>query len=202
MPFMTTPILIDIYFDEAGNTGQDLLNEDQKVFVLASNNYSANEIEILTSLFLDKSEIHFKQLKDSKAGRASIIEFLNHPLITEKNISCFTVHKEYATVAHIVDQLIEPVLYKAGLDIYKFGENIALTNFIIHFGNFFWEKDIYIKMLNSFIEMMRTKQDTSINKFYSTVLSLYNSSKTKEKHLIEPILSSRKQIKSILRTCS
>src|SRR5690606_32332489 len=125
-----------------------LLNEDQKVFVLASNNFLPSETAILSSLFPDKSEIHFKKLKNSEEGRKAILEFINHPLITENNIHCSTVHKEYATVAQIVDQLIEPVLYKAGFDIYQYGQNIALTNFIIHFGNFFWDKALYLKMLD------------------------------------------------------
>lgn len=196
---MTTPYLIDIYIDEAGNTGQDLLNEDQKVFILASNNFSTEEAAILSSLFPTTSEIHFKNLKNSEQGRKAILDFINHPLITEKNIHCSTVHKEYTTVAQIVDQLIEPVLYRAGIDLYQYGQNIALTNFIIHFGNFFWDKAIYVKMLNSFIEMMRTKEEKSITEFYKTVQILYDSLKNKERDLIEPILLSRKQITRILQ---
>jgi hypothetical protein len=197
---MTTPNLIDIFIDEAGNTGQDLLNGDQKVFVLASNNFSTEQAKVLASLFPDKSEIHFKKLKNSNEGRKAIVDFINHPLITEKNIHCSTVHKEYTTVAQIVDQLIEPVLYKAGIDLYQYGQNIALTNFIIHFGNFFWDKAIYLQMLESFIEMMRTGEEKSINKFYTIVQNLYDSLKTKEKVLIGPILVSKKQIKRILQS--
>jgi hypothetical protein len=50
----------NIYIDESGNTGQDLLNKEQKVFVLATNNFSQIELEILISLFENKGEIHLK----------------------------------------------------------------------------------------------------------------------------------------------
>ena len=171
---MATPDFNNIYIDEAGNTGQDLLNKDQKVFVLASNNFSPADTEIISALFPDKSEIHFKKLKKSGEGRKSILDFINHPLITEKNIYCSTIRKEYSTVAHIVDQLIEPFLYQGGIDLYQYGQNIALTNFIIYFGNFFWDKNVYQKMLHSFIEMMRTKDENSVIVFYNTVQILYN----------------------------
>lgn len=36
-----------IYFDESGNTGQDMLNKDQKVFVLASVNFNEDQQNIL-----------------------------------------------------------------------------------------------------------------------------------------------------------
>ena len=32
-----------VYFDESGNTGQDMLNKDQKVFVLASVDFNEEE---------------------------------------------------------------------------------------------------------------------------------------------------------------
>lgn len=188
----------NIHIDEAGNTGQDLLNKDQKVFVLASNNFSATEFEALISLFENKTELHFKDLKNSDKGRQSIIQFLNHPLITERNIICVAIHKEFATVGQIVDQIIEPVLFEEGIDIYKYGENISLTNFIIDFGNFFWDKLKYENLLSSFITMVRIKTNESIADFYKNAKLLFSSLKSKEKDLIAPILDSKKQIETIL----
>lgn len=74
-----------IYFDEAGNTGADLLNKDQNIFILCSNSYTKEETEEFIKLFKNKSELHFVKLKKSEEGRKSIINFLNHPLISEKS---------------------------------------------------------------------------------------------------------------------
>lgn len=187
-----------IYIDESGNTGQDLLNSEQTVFVLASNNFSDIELETLSKLFENDKEIHFKKLKNNSIGQNSIIKFLNHELITEKNIICSTAHKEYATVGQIVDQLIEPVLYDIDVDIYRFGQNIAITNFIYVFGISFWDKELFKTVLNLFINMMRTKKETDIIDFYNSVNKLYKSLKPEYKQLLEPIIHSKKQINIIL----
>lgn len=187
-----------IYIDESGNTGQDLLNQDQKVFILSSNNFNESEINELKGIFNDCDELHFVKLKNSEKGRKAIIQFLNHKLITEKNIISVVAHKEIIAVGQIVDQLIEPVLFDNGIDIYKYGENIAATNFIFHFGNFLWDKDLYNEMLNTFITMIRSKESSDIDSFYKVVQKLYDSELTKEKALLYPILLSKEQIEDIL----
>lgn len=196
--FMTIPATVDIYIDEAGYTGQDLLNKEQVVFILSSNNFSVTELSELSAMFENNTELHFKKLKESEGGRQSIIKFLNHSLITEKNIVVSTIHKEFATVAQIVDQIIEPVYYDNDIDIYQYGQNVSITNFIIHFGTFFWDKGLYNAVLYSFIEMMRVKSKESISNFYSAAKKLYNSNKTKERKLLAPILASEAQIDFIL----
>lgn len=188
-----------IYVDEAGNTGQDLLNKDQRAFVLASNNYSTEQIQTLVSLFPKSDELHFAKLKDSTEGRAALIKFLNHPLISEEHIECFTAHKEYATVGHIVDRLIEPVYYDQNIDIYQHGLNITLTNYIYHFGiGGIWDKSIFEPLLTSFIQMARKKGRDEIEHFYDLAESLFNSALTNEKALLLPVLESKNQIDDIL----
>ena len=187
-----------IYIDEAGNTGQDLLNIDQKVFILSSNNFNDSELNELKAIFSECNELHFVKLKKSEKGRKAIIDFLNHKLITEKNIISVVAHKEIIATGQIVDQLIEPVLFERGIDIYKYGENIAAANFIFYFGNFFWDKELYNEMLTSFIKMIRSKDKIDIDYFYKIVQQLNDSELTKEKALINPILLSKDQIDDIL----
>lgn len=100
-----------ISFDEAGNTGQDLLNIDQKAFVLASVNFGSNDIEDIKQIFDGCGEIHFKSLKNSKKGREQIISFINHNTISEDSIICSVCDKEYLVIGQIIDQLVETVLY-------------------------------------------------------------------------------------------
>lgn len=187
-----------IYIDESGNTGQDLLNQDQKVFILSSNNFNESEINELKALFIDCNELHFVDLKKSEKGRKAIIEFLNHRLITENNIISVVAHKEIMVAGQIVDQLIEPVLFDNEIDIYKYGENIAATNFIFHFGNFFWDKELYKQMLTTFIKMIRSKEKNDIDNFYQVVQKLYDSELTQEKALVNLILLSKEQIQYVL----
>lgn len=189
----------DIYFDEAGNTGQDLLNKDQPAFVLASNNFNPVEARELASLFKQDNELHFKKLKNSENGRRSIIKFLNHDLISEKNIICYISNKQYVAIAQIVDQLIETFYYEHNIDIYVYGYNIILTNSLYYLGNFNWEKPLFDEMLSSFVSMIRNKTEESIEIFYRTVGFLHQSIKdADEKTLIKPILGSKRFIGEIL----
>jgi hypothetical protein len=187
-----------ISFDESGNTGQDLLNKDQRAFVLSSVCFDNSEIDILSTLFKTPNEIHFKNLKNSKNGREKIIEFVNHDLITEGNIISSVSNKEYVVVAQVVDQLIETVFYKFGIDIYQYGTNLTYTNSIYYFGNHFWNKELYFKFLNLFVAMIRKKDDESINKFYKSAYDLYNSGTEDYYQVLEPILESQRYISSIM----
>lgn len=65
-----------IYIDESGNTGQDLLNQDQRVFILSSNNFNDSELNELKAIFNECNELHFVKLKKSEKGRKAIIELL------------------------------------------------------------------------------------------------------------------------------
>lgn len=191
----------NIYIDEAGNTGQDLLNAAQGVFVLASNNYSDRELRILSSLFSNLNELHFIKLKESNSGRIEILSLLDHPLIIEKHINCFIAHKAYVATAQIVDRLIEPVMYDKNIDIYKGGTNIAMANFIYHLGmGQIWDKLIFERMLKAFMEMMRKKREEDIEEFYNSLEVLSNHPNTKERDLIDPILESKHQIQEILHS--
>ncbi|HLO46001.1 MAG TPA: DUF3800 domain-containing protein [Leadbetterella sp.] len=187
-----------IYIDESGNTGQDLLNEEQKVFVLASNNFSIDALNELSLLFSNNSELHFYKLKNSEQGRAALIKFINHPLISEENIICSIDHKELCTVGQLVDQIMEPVFYDNGIDIYKNGYNISLTNVIFHFGNFYWDKALFKDLLNSFLKMMRTKTPDSVSDFYEKIVILYHLDTTIHNEILDPLISSRYNIENVL----
>ena len=71
-----------IYFDEAGNSGQNLLDADQPIYVLVSHNFSIEESEsILAPLKTHSAEIHFRRLKKYPKYQKPIEEILNNPLI-------------------------------------------------------------------------------------------------------------------------
>jgi hypothetical protein len=191
----------DIYIDEAGNTGQDLLNEDQKAFVLASNNFSNEQLLELSKALPKSDELHFVALKGSRNGRESLLKFLNHPLISEENIQCFAAHKEFVASIHIVDRLIEPVMYDVGIDIYRYAENINMSNVIFYFGKSgIWNSELFDTMLTSFMQMMRKKTSETIETFYSDAENLLRTIPSSDKTLMKLVMESRNQITSILES--
>ena len=116
---------MNIYFDEAGNSGQNLLDVNQPIYVLVSHNFSIEEAEaILSPLKTNSSEIHFKNLKKYPKYQKPIEEILNNPLINYDRIKIAYYNKKYALCAHLVDQLVETTFYNLGLEYYEGGLNI------------------------------------------------------------------------------
>ena len=189
-----------IAFDEAGNTGQDLLNQDQKVFVLASVNFSDEEIQELNDVLQFKNELHFVRLKGSAQGREKIEKFINHKLIIEKNINVFNCHKRFSIVGQIVDQLIEPVFYKNGADLYKEGYNLIYSNYLYYINEVEWKDQNFDYVIFAFIQMMRKKDQISVDSFYLAVTEFSKNISEKYREVFfDPILESKNQIKSILK---
>lgn len=185
-----------ICFDEAGNTGQDMLNKDQKVFVLASVKYDDNAQNEIKSVFNVEGEIHFKQLKNSGAGRKKILDFLNSRWIKEDHIILYYVNKEFNVCGQIVNLLIETVFHHNGYDLYLHGRHIAYTNWIFYFGNLFWNKHLFNRFLESFVAMIRNKDASSISNFYSITEELYHQ--IDEKEVLQPVIKSKSHIEEVL----
>src|SRR5580692_4800308 len=97
-----------VAFDESGNTGQNLLDPSQSVFVLASIYLSEDQaVEICHRGDLSRSEVHFKKLKKSRDGRKRIHQILQSPELRSSTVKVFAIHKSYMVVTKIVDMLVE-----------------------------------------------------------------------------------------------
>src|SRR5688500_15564288 len=107
-----------IYFDEAGNTGQNLLDKEQPFHILISHNYTDEEIQILLKELKDASmqanELHFKNLKKHHRYQQLIVKLINHELIKQDRIYYSVTGKAFIIIGQMVDQLMEPVFHKMG----------------------------------------------------------------------------------------
>ncbi|HDZ2231243.1 TPA: DUF3800 domain-containing protein, partial [Klebsiella pneumoniae] len=87
----------DIFFDESGNTGGNLLDSTQPFFTLSSS--SINKADALKALELTGSkspaEAHFKTLRRRKSGQDGIIRLLESKYVNEENVKIFLVDKKY-----------------------------------------------------------------------------------------------------------
>lgn len=191
---------MNIYFDEAGNTGQNLLDENQPLYVLVSHNFSIEEAEsILSPLETNSSEVHFKNLKKYPKYQKPIWEILNNPLIKYNRIKIAYYNKKYALCAHLVDQLVETTFYNLGLEYYESGLNIMYAQSLYLQAHLFESKAEYIELLGRFQKMIRKKDSESIISFYSKANEIFdNIEKESEKKFFFPILKSKDYIDHIL----
>ncbi|MFK7799414.1 MAG: DUF3800 domain-containing protein [Aureispira sp.] len=194
-------ILPIIAFDEAGNTGQNLLDISQPIFALGSVSFNNNELNELYNIFdVNSTELHFKKLRKYSKSQKQLLAFCDHKLITFSKVKFSISDKRYAVFAQMVDLLIEPVLHKEGIDIYKYGMNIGYTNTLYAMAENVWNKEIVQMVLKGFVRLVKTKSPQSAIDFYSSVELLNNSISDKDQALLTPIIASWEVISKILNT--
>ncbi len=193
---------MNIYFDEAGNSGQNLLDSEQLIYVLVSHNFSIEEAEsILSPLKTDSDEIHFSRIKKYPKYHKPIEEILNNPLINYNRIKIAYYNKKFALCAHLVDQLVETTFYNNGLEYYEGGLNIAFAQSLYLQSEIFESKLEYHELLVRFQKMIRTKDLNSINHFYEKAQEIFdNINEDGEKNFFFPILKSKDYIQEILES--
>ena len=164
-----------VYFDEAGNTGSNITNNDQPYFVLSSVCFSDAELEQIQADLAFDRELHFKKIKKMWQGQEMIGHFLTHPLFDENHVTYQIVDKTFAIYAFMVDLLIEPFFkFRLNEDLYKKRYNVIMANCLYTFAEKASEKDDTIKayvqdLKNDFEAMMRQQTQNAIDDFYETV---------------------------------
>ena len=171
-------IIPNIYLDESGNTGSNLLDDSQPVFTLASCQLSDDDAMKLIELVGSnaQNELHFKRLKRNKAGQDGIVRLIGSKLINPKSVKINLFHKRFMIVSKIVDTLIEHMLYLRGEDLYINGQNIALSNMLYCCLTVFCDDAKVEQMMSAFIIMLKNKGSESIEAFYSSVEQVQSSS--------------------------
>jgi hypothetical protein len=122
------PTLPTVFADESGNTGEDLLSLDQPVFAVGSVRLSDEDAtSLLASTEIgDRREWKFSRLKRSGVGRRSILQIINS--LEPKRAKWAAAHKRYMISCKLVDELLEPVLKDAGIDLYDKAGQIVVSN--------------------------------------------------------------------------
>jgi hypothetical protein len=121
-----------IFFDECGNTGQNLIDKADPIFVLASCSFERDEEKELLSHFrnFNGPELKFSRLRKSPAGQRAVLDFLNSARVTSETVATVIFHKPFMVVTKYCDLVLEPSFQKAGVDFYKRGANIATANLL------------------------------------------------------------------------
>lgn len=164
---MTLPI---IAFDEAGNTGQNLLDPAQPVFTLASVLLSPEEARaVLAPSNARGDEAHFARLRRSAPGRQALVAILNHHLICDALVKVSIIHKPFMVVTKIVDMLIETLAHRYGHNLYERGGNIATANLLYMVLPVFCGQEPTKAMYNAFIAMIRDVSRESASAYYASV---------------------------------
>jgi len=120
----------ELFLDESGYTGPDLIDQEQPVFTLASTNISEAEAHsLLQSCFgTGQAEVKFVRLVRSHRGRSQIVDFVRALDLARSNCAFYSFHKQFLLLAFLIDFWLEPMMREDGVNLYERGGNIALNN--------------------------------------------------------------------------
>ena len=167
---------MNIYFDEAGNSGQNLLDNEQPIYVLVSHNFSIEEAEdILKPLSTESDEIHFNKIRKYPKYQKPIETILNDSRINYGRVKIAYYNKKFALCAHLVDQLVETTFFNVGLPYYENGLNIMFAQSLYFQAALFESKEEYTELLMLFQKMIRNKDSLSIEKFHQKANNIFRN---------------------------
>lgn len=180
-----------IYLDECGYTGEDLLNEQQPIFVLASMICSQQKAQAIKDEFFSdfKGEVlKHSVLKRKKRNQEAIKAFLlSIKPESDVNTAIRFAVKRFVASGKMVDLLIEPTMYADGIDLYERGGNIATSNMIYTLAPLAIGVGRFQRILDYFVKAIRTRQ----KHFYDSMMNEINSAIKASQHreLAEKCLS-------------
>lgn len=160
-----------LFFDESGNSGNDLLNREQPIYVLCSTDIP-NETarSLLNTYFSEPETLHFKKRKRNGAGRIELVRFFREQTAAlNPKFRSVVFHKEYMVICQILNYLVEPQLHRDGIDYYDRGMNVAHANMMYCVLPAFCGAGPTRRFYQSFIDMMRIRSPDSIEKFFSSI---------------------------------
>jgi hypothetical protein len=106
---MTMPVVV---MDEAGHTGENLLDRDQPVYTLAALRMDVAAADSAVTDAMGRTqerttELKFRSLRRSNVGRKNILTLLDDVKLTAEDAAIIVVHKPWMVAAKLIDELVE-----------------------------------------------------------------------------------------------
>lgn len=189
-----------IYFDEAGNTGDNLLDPNQPAFTLLSHDFNEEESLRILKALRDKvksEELHFARLRRKSSNKRLFEDIFNHDLISDDRIFYYTADKYFVTTIHIIDRLLEYVMYQMGYDLYQEGQNLTSANILHILGTSVCKKKEYRYACELFLKWVKDKTDLAANSFYQQWAKVIQTCPADMRRLLVLIMHSKQYAKEI-----
>jgi hypothetical protein len=114
---MALPVVV---MDEAGHTGENLVDRDQPVYALAAIRMDEANAESAVTDALGRAqrstkELKFSRLRRSNVGRRNVLTLLEDARLTDEDAAVIVLHKPWVLAAKLIDELVEPRMLEKGL---------------------------------------------------------------------------------------
>ncbi len=164
-----------VFFDESGNTGQNLIDQADPIFVLGSCSFHVDEEEEVLSHFqqFKGPELKFSRLRKSAAGQKAVLAFLASAEVTSTTAAAFVIHKPFMVVTKYCDLVLEPSFRHAGIDFYKRGMNIATANILTTMPTLL-NPTTWSNFLSLFVRVVRERTPSLFNEWQLLAKLIYS----------------------------
>lgn len=171
---------VDVWFDESGNTGPDLLNRQQPLFILASTSVSATTArDVLTDAgFTEAVEAKSATALRSGRGRRMTLAVLHDPRLKD-GVALGVVDKVFHSTAKLVSTVIDwQIEQVTGLSLELQGQSAKRLAVSLHERLTGGTRGLLPEgraFLNDFIEAVRRQDAPSIDRFRARAMELADS---------------------------
>ncbi len=77
-------------------------------------------------------ELKHSSLQGRAIHQKAIVEFVRFLISNPGRVRVGIAHKQYALTGKLVDFIVEPVMHRDGIDLYRDGANVALATMLFH----------------------------------------------------------------------
>lgn len=190
-----------VYADESGSTGENLLDPAQPVFVTAAVHLDddvANSIlGRLVAALPGWGEPKYTSLIRSSAGRAALVEALI--AVPPDSVYSYPVDKRFMTAAKMVDLLIEPMMFKAGYNMYADGSAKAMAHLLHVTGPVLGDRPLYDDMLSAFARTVRKNSTQTVEELYDAITAYIDSTNARLSPVAELLVASRAEADELVQ---
>jgi uncharacterized protein DUF3800 len=164
-----------VAFDEAGNTGNDLVTPDQPVFCLASVCVEQAEIAAVAKLLarVRTAEWKFSKLRRNPGQLKLLRELLEMDWVTPDRVKLFVIFKRYMAIAKLVDLIHEPSAREFGIDLYERGAARAAVNLLTMTMPVYLGRTRVDRLVNLFVQVVRRRDQESLERFHAECVAAY-----------------------------
>src|SRR6266705_93940 len=165
-----------VFFDESGNTGQNLLDATDPVFVLSSCRFEPEQEAALLNHFAGRQgpELKFSRLRRNEAGQRAVVAFLQAAEVNHVSVASYIINKRFMIVTKYCDIVVEPTFREAGVDFYEKGLNIATANLLAMVMPTYLNPMTWDRFLAAFVRMIRERSLPAFQDFRRLAELAYN----------------------------
>lgn len=156
--------MLRFYMDEAGYTGYDLLNTQQRFQGAAALQIDEEAAMALMKEHFPKSkltEIKHQKLSRRKRNWESLLS-IQQAILQNYLSFTYVCNKRFLLTLMFLDSCVEPAFYELGIDFYQDGHNYILASLLYYAAPTLWGKENFDEILYLFQRAQHSKSDVAI----------------------------------------